>query len=694
MANGLSSGQKPTGVADLDSSQTLQNKTLDASNAINGAPVTGSDVINPSRLDVKKDTQANLVTYASTASNGQIVYATDSKKMFQVQESALAEIGSGAGGINYISNPDFEVNADGWIGDTNLTIARSAVSPLRGDASGVVSKSAINANGQSVKIPFTIDAADLAKKLYISLDKDASDVNYADADLRLEIIKDPNGTPVTIRCNAEDLLGGKGSHLAWFQSDAAILEYELVIKCNSVNALAYSVKIDNVNVGPREVSYGGAMTDWVDYGATPIQGSVTNPTKGNIVVDKLHGKRSGQSFIGRLDFIQNSAGSGGSGDYVIVLPDGIKVDLTKVPSSNGYAAGNVGFVTSNESGGVERHGFITVDANNSSRLFVQWVTTSGSSLQYSYNPWGSSFMSFGNTILGISGQFEIPVEGWSSNSVQSEDIGNREIRVQGRGNGNEVLNTGVTPITFTETEDTTASWSGTTFTSPESGDYDVSGCVRLNSIVGDLAVYAYIDTTGTGSSYVNNKTLGYELTASLILPFAGTVKLEKGHLLQLRPNQNVTLSNAVLAQHNIHIQKKAQPQTILETETVAARYTSNSGAAVLINSVYIYEDLVNDTHNAYNISTGVYTVPVSGKYIIQGSGKRNAAGEMNLGIDIDGASIAVSGDDDAATTKVCTIVTIVSLNKGQTVKIMNRGGGTRTLTTTAVDNYFSIARIK
>lgn len=71
--------------------QTLTNKTLTA-------PVLNSpSIVTPSRSDVKQDTLANLTTYAATASNGQIVFSTDTEEMYQVVDNALVAIGGGGG---------------------------------------------------------------------------------------------------------------------------------------------------------------------------------------------------------------------------------------------------------------------------------------------------------------------------------------------------------------------------------------------------------------------------------------------------------------------------------------------------------------------------------------------------------------------------------------------------------------------
>ncbi len=71
--------------------ETMQNKTFDGTNVYSGS------IEAPTRSDVKQDTEASLITYAATASNGQICFATDVKKMYQVIDGALERIGGGEG---------------------------------------------------------------------------------------------------------------------------------------------------------------------------------------------------------------------------------------------------------------------------------------------------------------------------------------------------------------------------------------------------------------------------------------------------------------------------------------------------------------------------------------------------------------------------------------------------------------------
>jgi hypothetical protein len=69
---------------------------VDTRTVASGGSLTNGSIITPVRSDVKQDTLSNLVTYALTATNGQIVYATDEKSMYQVVDTELVGIG-GAG---------------------------------------------------------------------------------------------------------------------------------------------------------------------------------------------------------------------------------------------------------------------------------------------------------------------------------------------------------------------------------------------------------------------------------------------------------------------------------------------------------------------------------------------------------------------------------------------------------------------
>jgi len=79
-------------------------------------------------------------------------------------------------------------------------------------------------------------------------------------------------------------------------------------------------------------------TDWVDGGPTTITATTTNPTKGTVVRDKTWWRRRGDGIEVRVEFEQSSAGTAGSGFYLIGVPGGFTIDLAKTAASNPGAA--------------------------------------------------------------------------------------------------------------------------------------------------------------------------------------------------------------------------------------------------------------------------------------------------------------------------------------------------------------------
>lgn len=100
--------------------QTVTNKTLTAP-VINNGSATGVSIVTPSRLDAKKDTKANLITYASTAANGQFAFATDEKKMYQVVDGLLAAVGGGGQSLDAIFQLFADEEITAWATGDNAT---------------------------------------------------------------------------------------------------------------------------------------------------------------------------------------------------------------------------------------------------------------------------------------------------------------------------------------------------------------------------------------------------------------------------------------------------------------------------------------------------------------------------------------------------------------------------------------------
>ena len=131
-------------VVGTGTSQVLTNKTI-----------TGADIRTPVRSDVKQDTKANLTTYALTASNGQLCFATDTKEMFQVVDTLLESVGGGAGigGVDILFSQTFEEAALTDFTQTGMSLSTS--SPIHGAISALMTHQA--GTPQSFKQVIAVD---------------------------------------------------------------------------------------------------------------------------------------------------------------------------------------------------------------------------------------------------------------------------------------------------------------------------------------------------------------------------------------------------------------------------------------------------------------------------------------------------------------------------------------------------------
>lgn len=178
---------------------------------------------------------------------------------------------------NYIAvNPNFEVDTTGWAtyadaaattpvngtgGSPVVTFTRSTSAPLRGSASGLLTKDAANRQGEGFSYDFTIDAADVSRTLTIQADLlasaafvvgDASDVTVWIYDVTNSVLITPN--PYTINSAAS-------TFVSTFQSTTST-SYRLIFHISTTNAAAWTLQIDNVIVSASETVFAAVMSPW------------------------------------------------------------------------------------------------------------------------------------------------------------------------------------------------------------------------------------------------------------------------------------------------------------------------------------------------------------------------------------------------------------------------------------------------
>jgi hypothetical protein len=116
----------------------LTDETGSGANVFGTSPtITSASLVTPSRLDMKKDTKSNLTTYALTAADGQLVFATDTLETFVVKTGALSAVGGGGGigNADILSADQADLSALTDYTQTGLEIIESPSPVLHGTKS-------------------------------------------------------------------------------------------------------------------------------------------------------------------------------------------------------------------------------------------------------------------------------------------------------------------------------------------------------------------------------------------------------------------------------------------------------------------------------------------------------------------------------------------------------------------------------
>lgn len=510
-----------------------------------------------------------------------IVDSSDNNKLKRYDDvtASWKDVGSGVGGINYIStNSDFEGGTTGYVvykdaaaespvdatSGTALytSISATTSSPLRGTKSGLISKTANDAQGEGVSYDFTIDSADQAQVLRISFDYSTS-TNYADGDIRVYVYDVFNSRLIEV-IDRDLYASSFGKFVGTFQTSPDSTSYRLIFHIASTNALAYTVTVDNVLVGPQTIVKGAIVTDWKEF--TPEINQTTNITPTG------YWRRVGSNaeFSLRLDF----GGAVPSTSLIFVLPNSLSIDYSKIVTQTDG-------VTRLDSTGQFYDASAVATANawdicafaSGGSTAVRFIYNAADDFRQ-FNPASAPVAVAAGDILTLN--LKVPILGWSSNVVLSEDAGNREIVASAYlGTAANHTSSGSALLVPLDSElfDTTSSFDSVTsklFTVPESGYYDISGAVSFNSILtGFTQSEVFINGVPQirGSRIQGNPTVG-----AIRSVVSGILLLNKGDTIGLYATQNESASEPyVTGKENtyLHIAKRSSPQTIAYQENPA-----------------------------------------------------------------------------------------------------------------------------
>jgi hypothetical protein len=519
--------------------------------------------------------------------------------------------GNIGGGVNYIANGTAETDLTGWAtfadaaqstptdgtgGSPTVTWTRSTSSPLIGAASFVFTKDAANRQGQGASYDFTIDSAFKNSVLQIQFNY-APDSTYVNQELTVYIYDVTNAQIIQPGGYIVNDIHTPGRFVATFQTTSST-SYRLIFFIAGTTATAYTIQIDGVSVGPQVIEYGAPITDWQAYTPTWQFAPVSLSTG--------FWRRVGDSMEVVVRAILSGAATG---TISVNIPTGYAIDQSKITSPN--VLENVGFVKAIRTNApVAPTGLAVVKAVGSGPITeVQFYGASTGAWDGSGQPgtWVSTDQ--------INAKLFVPIVGWSSTVQMSNDTDTRVVAVSYTATGaTSTPNTTLTiPSTSTAvTYDTHGSLNLSTaiYTVPVSGYYRVSALIGFSSNgTGVRQLSVRLNST----NYVLAEIPTYATTA--YITGAGTFKCNAGDTLAFVSWQNSTTTLNSFLQYG-YIERLSGPASIAATETVAARYYTNTATSFGTGGVIPFELKSYDTHGAVSGSgsSWVFTAPIAGKY--------------------------------------------------------------------------------
>lgn len=656
----------------------------------------------PNQIANNLQNQELLATGALVAWNGPKNYITYNNFENQLTTGwSLGTAGTLTNGVP-TGTPTFGSGAAG-----TLSIATVTSGQLSGTASlSYISSAATTQGNMLASQVYNIDIEDQAKvltfKFYYSAISGSANCNFSGTSSNsfgVAVWDVTNSSWLTLAGNFNIAQGaGVGISTGTCQTNATTAQVRLVVYNVNATTGAASINFDDFFLGPQTSPIGAVQTDWVDESSLfSIAGFATTTTI------KVFTARNGPNLQIRGYAL---CGSTNATTMAIVLPAKYVINFNALTTNvNVQIVGKISHIGATSATFNASSTGVTVpftDGTTTNSIFV----ANGSG-----NTSGQFTKTSGTSIAGAgeaySFDLEVPISGWSANTSMSSDTDTRVIAARYHISAAAATTANTQPINY-DTSDLDTAGAVTTgastwkFTAPVSGIYQAS-VVFYASTQSGIQVYK----NGSIYSAVANNNTGTNAVAS----GSTLISMIVGDFIDFRVNVTTTpaaAAGATLAQSNaVSIQRLSGPAVIAATESVNMKYTNTAGTSIANtgdNNVP-FATKVYDSHNAYNTSTGIYTVPVSGKYAVTGTINyaSQTYGVNNQLICSVYKNSALDTYGDIA--PVMAIVTLpfgsvvnstVQCNAGDTLEVRaqnTRTAGATTLNTGAGFNHIEIERV-
>jgi hypothetical protein len=587
-----------------------------------------------------------LTTYKGNAGNGDFeIGDTTGWSLFNTTLTSLIPTGSISSGAGSIT-----------------TFQAAATSPLAALYSLSVGSSGVLSAGQGfISNAFTIDAEDQAKVLTFSFAYQAvsGTMNFSGTSSNTWAVYIYDATVGTWiqPAGVYNLVQSSGAGLATgtFQTTSSSTSYRIAVICINATGGAVSMKFDDFFVGPQISVTAPAVSDWQDAGTTTYTTPSTKTSTGRfdgtwVTNTSYSGKfrRVGDSL--QVQVYITLTGAPTTSPLRINIPSGLSIDTTKIANTTAMPIFGTGETAKSGTYYALRVLYFnstTVELTYQSALnAVESGVAQNAPVTYAS----------GDTVMAT---FQVPITGWSSNTVASADTDTRVVAAKYR-IAAAVSSGPLQPTNFATKEiDTHAAvttGSAWKFTAPVSGIYKVS--TALASATSTTSIFIYKNGNLTTTLLGSASTAAHGGGAQLI-------ELNAGDYIDVRFGA-VQNTNASTDQC-ISIERLSGPAVVQASETVAAKYWASANGTSNTSTPVNFDSKVYDTHNAVTTGAGIwkFTAPISGKYSIKVFLANSAAVTSGYtyvyknGTQLEGMNYIVS------TTAAMSSSTTVELNAGE-----------------------------
>jgi hypothetical protein len=573
-------------------------------------------------------------------------------------------------------------------GTANVTWTTTSTNPLSGVSSFLLTKDAANRQYQGVMSDFSIDIARKSKMLKVSFDYIVNSGTFAagssttDSDMIVYLYDVTNSRliePSTFKLyTSSSTLPDK--YQGYFQTSPDSTSYRLIFHVATTSASAWALKVDNVAASPSEYAAGTIITDWVSF--VPVYTALsTNPTLGSGATNLGYWRRVGDSMEIRTAYIQSNAGTAGSGDYYIGIPNGRSIDLTKATTVQ--AGQSVGTITIFNGTSVALG---TIQVANSGAMGAYITPIAGTATNWT----GGGTYPFSSAQLRVGIQASVPIQGWSAGAQMSDGYDGRSIIAKSIGAVGSTASGAV--LVAGVSLDTTNSMSGGRFTVPSSGYYKIYGSLRQSSSV-DFTAYIYVNGALT------EELVGVKGTDQTSHSYTTARYATAGTILDIRVNNTVTLSH-----FSFSIEKLSGSAFMSPTATVAFFARDTAGDVIGTSlSLIKFTSIQNSTHGAYSTTTGLFTAESSGYYsasfMVATANVTLSTSQRFQAVLYKGASIYAYGsrENGVGVSQFYSSngsVESVYLNAGETLSVYAISDVATTASTVDEASHFSVVKVK